>query len=130
MNKIVARFQDGRLVKGFTNDFLPAKDVFHLVPADSAPGSKPQEVKVFDLKALFFVRDFAGDAGHQGGQDFAKPPVGRKIKVVFKDGETLLGTTQGYQPGRSGFFILPADAGSNNERCFIVAAATQDISFI
>ncbi len=130
MNKIVARFQDGRIVKGLTTDFLPAKDLFHVVPAEAAPGTKPAEVKVSDLKALFFVRDFTGDAGRQESRDFTKPPVGRKIRVVFKDGETLVGTTQGYQPGRPGFFVLPADGGSNNERCFVVAAATQDISFV
>ncbi len=28
---------------------------------------------------------------------------GRKIKVVFKDGEVLAGTTTGYQPGRPAF---------------------------
>jgi len=50
--------------------------------------------------------------------------------VVFKDGEVLMGTTTGYQPGRSGFFIVPADSGSNNERCYIVTAATKEVSII
>jgi len=132
MNRIVARYQDGHLVKGITNDFLPAKDVFHLLPSESTPGAKPMEVKVAELKALFFVKEFAGDPKHQELQEFEPtvPAFGRKIRVVFKDGEVLLGTTQGYQPGRSGFFVLPADRRSNNERCLVVTAAAQEVSFV
>ena len=131
-NKIVARFQDGRLVKGFTSDFMPAKETLHIVPAGSPPGTAPIEVRVPELKALFFVKDFQGDAQHQDKKEFdpAKPVPGRKLRVVFKDGETLTGTTQGYQPGRPAFFLIPADPLSNAERCFIITAATQEVSFI
>ena len=129
---MVARYQDGRVLKGVTNDFLPAKDRFHLVPLESAPGTKPVEVLINDLKALFFVRDFAGNPQHKESGDFdpTKAAGGRKIRVVFKDGETIVGTTQGYQPGRPGFFVVPADAKSNNERCFVVSVATREVSFL
>jgi hypothetical protein len=56
--------------------------------------------------------------------------MGRKIQVAFKDGELMLGTTQGYQPNRPGFFVVPADAQSNIERCFVVTAATQEVKFV
>ena len=132
MNRVVAHYQDGRLVKGVTNDFLPAKERFHVVPAEAPPGSKPLEIVVGDLKALFFVRDFAGKPEHKDSDQFdpRKPAPGRKIRVVFKDGEVIVGSTQGYQPGRPGFFVIPADAESNNERCFVVTAATQEVSFL
>jgi uncharacterized protein DUF6982 len=83
-----------------------------------------------DLKAVFFVKDFVGQPKHQARQEFdpTRPAMGRKIKVVFSDGEVLVGTTQGYQPGRSGFFMLPADQESNIERCYVVAAATKEIT--
>ena len=42
----------------------------------------------------------------------------------------MAGTTQGYQPGRLGFFVIPADPDSNNERCYVVTNATQDVSFL
>ena len=35
MNKIVARFADGRIVKGMTADFSPAKDLFHVSVANA-----------------------------------------------------------------------------------------------
>ena len=130
MNKIVAHFGDGRIIRGFTADFLPAKDLFHLAQADVPPGTRPMEVRVADLKALFFVKEFVGSSERKRGQEFEKPPVGRTIKVTFKDGEVLVGTTQGYQPGRPGFFVAPADPASNNERCFVVTASTKEVSFL
>lgn len=130
-NKIVVRYQDGRLIKGFTNDFFPNKDLFHLVPMDAPPGSKPMDVRIPELKAVFFVKEFGGNPQYKDKQEFdpTKPVMGRKIQVTFKDGETLLGTTQGYQPGRPGFFVNPADTQSNIERCFVVSAATKEVKF-
>jgi hypothetical protein len=132
MNTIVARYMDGRVVKGITNDFLPAKDRFHLLPIGGATGERGHEILVAELKALFFVKDLAGTPTHNESNRFdpVKPPVGRKIRVVFKDGEVVVGTTQGYQPGRQGFFLVPADEKSNNNRCFVVAAATREVTLL
>ena len=130
-NKIVIRYLSGRILKGFTSDFFPNKDVFHII-SDDEPGSKAKEVRVAELKAIFFVKDPAGNPKHEELKAFdpATPIVGRKIRVLFKDGEVLLGTTQGYQPNRPGFFVTPADPKSNNERCFVVSAATREVSFL
>lgn len=132
MNKVVVRFADGRVIKGTTADFLPAKEMFHVNVSTEPVGAKPIEISKSDLKALFFVRDFSGNAKHVESNEFnpEHPPAGRRIRVLFKDGEVLVGTTTGYQPGRPGFFLVPADADSNVERCYIVTAATQEIEFI
>jgi len=50
--------------------------------------------------------------------------------LLIKDGEILVGTTTGYRPGRPGFFLVPADTESNIERCYVVATATEEISFL
>ena len=50
--------------------------------------------------------------------------------MQFADGEVLIGTTQGSQPNRPGFFLDPADDGSNIERCYVVAAAVQEVTFV
>jgi hypothetical protein len=131
-NKIVVRYQDGRIIKGFTADFMPSKDLFHLTPADAGLGSQAVMVNVKECKALFFVKDFQGNPQRDDKKAFepGKAVVGRKIKVVFKDNEILIGTTQGYQPGRPGFFVFPADPESNIEHCFVISTATQEVSFI
>jgi len=85
-----------------------------------------------ELKAVFFVKTFEGNPGYNKKKEFEadKTVIGRKIRVIFKDGEVLVGTTQGYQPNRPGFFIQIVDPQSNNERCFIISAATQEVSLI
>ena len=130
-NRIVVRYADGSVLKGSTTDFSADRSLFHLVPAD--PDSAGMiEVKIADLKAVFFVRDLSGDAARVDHQDHEQVGGGggRKIRVRFKDGELLVGTTAGYDRGRPGFFLVPADPASNNERCFVVTSATAEIAFL
>lgn len=129
MNKVVARYADGRIVKGTTADFFPNKDFFHVVEAGS---SEIKEIWVRELKALFFVKDLDGNPDYAEVKEYsgAQPVATRKIQVVFADGEVLVGATAGYQPNRPGFFLEPADPESNNERCFVVTAATTEVAFI
>lgn len=127
-NRIVARYRDGRTIKGSTADFLPARDIFHV----QTPAGETVPVRHADLKAIFFVRDLAGDPAHRERNEFApgQAAPGRKIRVEFQDGEVLVGTTQGYQPNRPGFFIVPADPASNIERCFVVTTSTRDVQLL
>jgi len=133
IHKVVVRFQDGHLLKGSTSDFFPNKDLFHLSPADGPPAAKLMEIRFGELKALFFVRDFAGKPRPQKDPiepQASLPGAGRRIRVMFRDGEILVGTTNGYQPDRLGFFVVPADPDSNNERCFVISSATQQVALL
>ena len=132
INKVVLRFADGSILKGTTTDFFPGKDIFHLSMMNAPVEAKPVEINTKNLKAIFFVKDFAGDQQHVKRNEFdpAHPPIGRKIRVEFKDDEVLAGTTTGYDPKRWGFFILPADHDSNNERCYVVVAAAKYIRIL
>ena len=120
------------MVKGSTSDFVPTKEFFHVAPADADKGTRPVPVQVKDLKAIFFVKDFAGRPDYTPTNAFEhdKAPAGRKIKVVFADGEVIVGTTQTYQPGRPGFFMVPADQAANIERCYVVSAATREVTLL
>ena len=131
-NKIVIRYADGRVQKGVTADFFPNKQSFHILPVGAAPDARPLEAHLADAKAVFFVKEFDGNPGYKDRQEFepGKPVTGRKIQVKFKDGELMIGTTNGYQPGRPGFFVSPADTASNIERCFVMTAATSEVKFI
>jgi hypothetical protein len=124
-NRVVVHYRTGRLLKGFTWDFMPTKESFHL--ADVADERKITEIPVKDLKAVFFVKSFEGDRKHEPDytlESFRSIP-GIKLKVCFSDGETLYGTSNAYSPARKGFFLLPADTSGNNERVFIVTDAAR-----
>jgi hypothetical protein len=128
-SRVVVHYRDGNLIKGTTADFFPARDVFHVAPEGGGPAVA---VRYGDLKALFFVRELDGSPEPAPRNEFVpdKPVIGRKIRVLFEDGEVMIGTTQGYQPGRPGFFVIPANPQTNTERCFVIAAATREVTLL
>ena len=132
MNKVVARFLGNNLIKGTTNDFFSGAEVFHLSILGAPAEDKPIEIYTNNLKALFFVKDFLGNSNYVNRNEFDPkyPTIGLKIRVEFKDGEVLVGTTTGYDPKRLGFFMSPADNDSNNERCYVVVAAAKHITIL
>ena len=126
--KVVARFRDGRLVRGYTADFHPSKPQLHL--SAEPYSSDTLFLPLSELKALFFVRDFAGDQTRVDRHEFGATVQGRKVSVVFQDGETLLGSTLNYRGEGNGFFVQPADSRSNNLRVFVAPGATQEVRFL
>ena len=133
-SKIVAHYADGKLLKGFSQDFYPNKPAFHLLPATTGFSFTEEAVDVWiqDLKAVFFVKDFAGNPAYHERKHFVEGenPPGRKVRVVFKDGEVMVGSTVGYERQRPAFFMIPADPQSNNRSVFVVVAATTNIRFL
>src|SRR5215467_18753 len=117
--KVVAAYLDGRRLKGYTNDFSPARDHLVLFPEGSEAGGRGTPIRLGELKALFFVKDFEGDPMHVSVPDATQRP-GRKIEVTFRDGEKMTGFSVAYNPKALGFFLQPADSACNNERIFIV----------
>jgi hypothetical protein len=127
--KVVARYVNGTLIKGFTQDFFPNKDRFHMTPADTQPGGTI-EVFVKRLKAVFVVRDFQGDPYYNEQKTFVKgdSASGLKLELTFSDGEVLVGSALlGYDPKRQGNFLIPADQMSNNARVFAVSSAVKSV---
>ncbi len=129
--KVVARYVSGRLLKGFTHDFLPNKDRFHLRPPDKAAG-EATEVLLKELKAVFFVKDFGGDPQYHERKKYleGEKPSGKKVEVTFKDGEVIVGSTLGYDRSRPGFFVFPVDTNANNIRVFAVSPAIRNVRYL
>ena len=125
-NKVVVKCKDNTMKKGTTRDFFPNKTHFHLEEMNG----EILETRIEDLKAVFFVKDFEGNKIHKYRYDDNIAGGGKKIKVRFIDGETVVGYTLGYSPNRQGFFMTPADLQGNNERIFVVKSATEKIDFL
>ena len=123
--KVVARYRDGRMVKGSTSDFGPNKESFHVLEEDSGT---VVEVLRDDLKAVFFVSSLDGDPRHVEDLELeGKSGQGRKIEVELVDGERIAGFTMGFSRNRPGFFVFPADEGSNNSRIFVVTKSVRSV---
>jgi len=111
-----------------THDRTAQLDTFFHVA--SGPSEQGVQVKVDELKAVFFVKSFEGDRGHQDLHEGDRAGYGKKIRVVFQDGEEIVGYTSGYSAERPAFFVFPVDPESNNDRVLVVNGATAKVEFI
>lgn len=127
--KIVVRYREGLLLKGFTHDFHPSRAHFSLWPTLNASSTERVVIPFSRLKAVFFVRDFDGNPRYTDSRTLSRRLNGRVIEVTFQDNEVLVGSTLSYRPDRIGFFVLPADEGTNNQRVFVVANAVRHVRF-
>ena len=122
-HRVVVHFRDGQIVKGRTFDFTSTKDSFHVTTLHD----DRHIVTVFTslIKAVFFVKTFRGNKNHETHEEFSMEnfkfdDASLKVRVDFVDGEVMYGMTNGYSPNRTGFFVFPADKGTNNERVFVL----------
>jgi hypothetical protein len=130
-NLVVAHFKDGKLLKGTTHDFLPARGTFHLLAEGGDDSGTTHEIQLADLKAVFFVKALEGREGQHETKTFEEVDAsklrGLKICVEFADGEVLRGVSLGYSKDKPGFFVIPVDPDDNNERIYVVADACQKV---
>ena len=129
-NKIVVKFKDGKIVKGWTTDFGLNKEIFHLHPLEEY-GKNILEIETTSLKAVFFVKDYKGNTNYKKVRTFGNSTKGipsqRKMIIIFKDGENFYGTAHSYNPERKGFFVYPIDPKDNNHRVFVVNPAVNSV---
>lgn len=122
-NKVIARCLDGRLLKGVGLNVDPARATFHIRPSES----KPVEIRLDEIKALFFVRSLEGDRDHlEARTPVADDPRACGATIVsmqFNDGEVMVGMMISYPPNRPYFFIVPVDPTSNNIRVLVNRSA-------
>ena len=127
-NLIVARYIDGRVLKGVTRDFSPNRAMFHV---DTQDGNPSVELRFRQLKAVFFVRTLEGNSARDDIRGFVNGPAenqhGKKIAVRFRDGEFVCGYTLSWSPDREGFFMFPSDTTGNNQRMFVITTSTLEI---
>jgi hypothetical protein len=126
-HRVVVRYTDGRLLKGYSREFVVTSTLIQVWPSPTAPANTVISVPLAFLKAVFFVKDFEGDPGHPEGIVAARAH-GRIIAVTFLDGETIVGTTLNYNPEAVGFFVRPIEE-NNNARIFVASAAIRHVQF-
>jgi len=124
--KAVAKFKDKSFKKGFVIDFYPDKSSLKL----QLLNDRIETIEMEDLKAVFFVKSFQGNKNRKVRYQDPNPWGGKKIRVDFTDGESIIGHTMHYSLGHHGFFLIPADHGNNNKEIFVITSATKKIVFL
>lgn len=125
-NFVVANLLGGAVVKGISLDVDPAKPLCHIRTGEGAV-----KVQLAEVKALFFVRDLAGDPARNDAQDLATDDPRQRgatvVEVEFKDGERIVAFTNRYPPRGAFYFVVPVDPASNNSRILINSAAVASL---
>jgi len=129
-SKVVARFRDGRTVKGYGLGFTADKNLFHVV-APEPDDHRVEAVPVSDLKAIFFVKTFHGNRHRSKSNELARQALRKtgklKVKVTFRDAEVLYGTTSGCSKEQN-FFLTPLDNVNNNDVIYVVGDSTLSVA--
>jgi hypothetical protein len=140
-SRLIVLLSDETRIKGFARDFNPARDTFHVaIAAPEGETGELRQVRMSDVAAVFFVRDFAFDRDkrYEPEGDLAamtSPPIAgaRAIEVTTRWGEVLRGLTYGYQPHRPGFFVFPTEPlerALNLERAYVTRHAVTRVDFL
>lgn len=127
-NKVVVHMRGGAIHKGYTRDFHSGRDSFHLLPAEG--GGVPLRLDLSEAKALFYVKDYLGNADYDPPAGFGPArPEGTRCVVTFDDGEVIFGSTPDYDPEGIGFTLYPSDPADNNVKIFVVRESTAKVEF-
>ena len=129
-NKVVVALVDNRRIKGFVYNFSAVRETFSVFPTESAQKTEANDIRLKDVKAVFFVKDFMGNSARSDVQSPEQLRRGRKMEIIFRDGEKMIGTTEAYHPLKPGFFMFPADTDGNNARIFVVHANLRSVKFL
>lgn len=128
--EVVGKCRDGRLVRGYTNDFDPSKAYLHV--SSSPLAEQAQFVPMTQLDALFFMRD-AGQPG-RGELDMEETATaanfGRKVAVTLPNGQELIGSTLGYDRDNTGFFVHLIDTHLGTTRVFVTQSGIRNVRFL
>jgi len=137
-DKVVIRFNNGTLLKGYIKEFSPESQ--HILFEEIGENSY-KNIPWQELKAIFFVRTFEGDSEYREKKRYGiRKREGRKMFIKFNDGESMIGYLQGDVPWdkgfflsrpdekKKGFFLVPVDEESNNIRVFVVRSSVRDIT--
>lgn len=126
--QVVAHFLGGRLAKGVSMDVDPTRPTFHVRTVQGTT----EEIKLSDLKALFFVRSLEGNPQRAESKELnpgdQRARASSLISIQFADGETIRGLTIRYPPNRPYFFVVPVDPGSNNIRILVNKSAVKEMA--
>jgi hypothetical protein len=130
LNKVVVGFLNGDRTKGYISDFSSLEESFHLLPEKDPLQGEGRAVALKDLKAIFFVWEFAGSPESHAALREVAPGQGRGIEVTFRDGEKIFGRPEEYNSQRIGFYMYPANPRSNNIRIFVVTRNTRQVRLV
>jgi len=127
-SRVVVAMLDQKRERGIVYGFRGNATSFELFTPEDAARELGRKIEMLSCKAVYFVKSLDGNRKYQENK-LTLPTIhrqGRKIEVIFGDGERIVGTTEGFNPTRQGFTLYPPDPASNNIEIFVVTANIEE----
>jgi len=116
LHRVVLHTAEGQVMRGLLQDpdLLSAS-----LPFSAQLAAAPERLPAERVRAIFFMLS-PGEP--------APEPSGVKVRVTFRDGRQVAGFSPDYDPGASGFFMIPADTRTNTARIWVYRASVRQVS--
>ena len=126
---VVVHFRDGRTLTGFGDMFDEGETAIQ-VRELSTDGSVSVDLNL--VKVVCFVQDLysTGVVRHREIPPILHTPVGRRVEIVFRDGERLTGTVALNEPPTRGFFLTPLNRNANSLKIFVNPSEAVSFRFV
>ncbi len=127
--KIVVRKLDRDSVQGYVSPQFVVEGKLELLN----PAGNVVSIALSDIKAAYFVRDFA-DADSLVRKTFVTRPrtAGLWVRVRFRDNDVIEGLMPNdlTQVGPEGYLLSPPDTRSNVQRIFVPRSAVSEMTVL
>ncbi|MGA9752934.1 MAG: hypothetical protein WBS54_14220 [Acidobacteriota bacterium] len=126
--KLVVHFLQGGTIQGFGENFLPGEGEILLQDLQG----KIHHIELRTVKVICFVKDFRtvrAEGDRKDTQFLYQAMSGRKLNLVFKDGEHLEGTASLRERPTQGFFLTPLSDQTNNLQIYVNPEALLHFGF-
>jgi hypothetical protein len=115
-HRVVVHTSDGQVKRGSLRDATLEGPELQLWPQ---AGLVPEPLLAQGVKAIFFMLS-AGEP--------PPAPVGKKVRVTFRDGRQVAGFSPDYAPDCVGFFMVPADTRTHTARIWVYRASVRQVT--
>lgn len=131
-HKVVAHFLTKEIKKGIAYDFTSDAAVMHLSRTDDTGKRLVDRIDLDLVKAIFFVRDHAGNSLYKEKNEFeaGKTVYGKKLSIEFHDGEKIVGYSVSNPSQKKRFVMIPADPNGNNLKILINTETIKDLAYL
>ena len=126
-SEIIVSLLDGKLVRGYTRAFHPARPNLEIWPSITAPAVERTSVPLSQVKTVVFVRDVRENGVFAVRDASAAADSDLAVEVTFADNQMIRGAALGYDPDGPGFFLSSTNPHARNTRTFVVSSAVADL---
>lgn len=124
------KFLTGEEKAGDAMMFNLNKPAFHMQVETGEGKTETQSVRLDSVKMILFLKKEALPGSHLRtetiDQSIYAGTLAFRLRVEFRDGEVISGSTLKYDPNDKGFFLIPLNPADISERIYVNAQAIEN----